>query len=205
VGVLLELLGGKDAVAALDRKAKRAPRAVRNAVRRIATLQSRAIKSNLKRRRTGLLARSIGSKVVDGKFGSGRVTSFAGPRRGFKVTLKTVQHKLKGVKAPVVGSIVRDDQGRVQFVGVGERLKTGKAFKFVTTANVFAARTRGKKKGQAYTIDATRYAHLIEGGHKKGKGRGAAPAFPFMRPAFEQTKGQAVAEIRAAMAEVAGA
>jgi hypothetical protein len=98
VGVFAELIGGDEVKAKLDRMDKAAVRAQRNAVRRGATVQTQAIRRNLKRRRTGLLAKSIGNKVKESKNGA-RSYSVAGPRRGFKVKVNKVEAKrLEGVR-----------------------------------------------------------------------------------------------------------
>lgn len=169
MGIVAELLGVETVKAALDRKAKYVPRGVRNAVRRAATIQAKAIKSALKRKRTGLLLKSIGSKV---KEKGTRATALSGPRRGFKVKITSREAKrLEGVRETKRGS-----------------------------KKIILKAKAGVKAGD--TISATRYAHLVESGHKKGKGRAAAPAYPFMKPAFEASKAEVVATIRAAMAEV---
>jgi hypothetical protein len=50
---------------------------------------------------------------------------------------------------------------------------------------------RIKRKGFEAFANPTRYAHLIEFGHAKGKGKGAAKPYPFMRPAWQATKNAA--------------
>jgi hypothetical protein len=172
MSLLLELLGGQAVTANIKRKAERVPREVRNAVRRAATLQAREIKTQLKRKRTGLLAKSIGSKVKDK---GARATGLSGPRRGFKVTISKREAK--------------------RLEGVRETKKGNK--KIVLKAS------GGVKEGDV--ISATRYAHLVESGHKKGKGRAAAPPYPFMKPAFKATEKQVRQMVKDAMAEIARA
>ena len=50
---------------------------------------------------------------------------------------------------------------------------------------------RIKRRGLEAFAAPSRYAHLIEFGHKKGKGKGAAKPMPFMRPAWQSTKNAA--------------
>lgn len=58
--------------------------------------------------------------------------------------------------------------------------------KFATPTKWRANKLR-KKPHQAKIIP-TRYAHLVEFGHARGKGKHDAKPYPFMRPAMESTK-----------------
>jgi len=49
----------------------------------------------------------------------------------------------------------------------------------------------GSKSGAMRAHVPAKIAHLIEYGHAKGKGRAAAPAYPFMKPGFEQAEAAA--------------
>lgn len=97
MGILFEVLGLDPATVKLVRMGERAPREIKNAAKRNGTLQARAIKAAMKRRRTGLLYKSIGSKVKEGR--KGYLTTLAGPRRGFRVKIADVlERKLVAAK-----------------------------------------------------------------------------------------------------------
>lgn len=148
--------------AALDRKSKMLPRKIRNAVRRGATLQTRALKSNLKRKRTGLTGKSIGNKVTEKP---GRVTAISGIRRGFKVRVtKTMGNRLEGVRITKKGE-------------KGIKLKSAAGIKegAVLDANRVGHLIDGGTK---------------ERKHKSGKSVGRMPASPFRIPAYKQTEAQ---------------
>ncbi|HUS40964.1 MAG TPA: hypothetical protein VMX74_16035, partial [Pirellulales bacterium] len=49
----------------------------------------------------------------------------------------------------------------------------------------------GNKSGAMHLHNPAKIAHLIEFGHEKGKGRAAAPAYPFAEPGFEQAQSSA--------------
>lgn len=154
----------------------RVPREIKNAVRRGATLQARAIKANLKRKRTGLLAKSIGSRVKD--YTTGRITALSGPRRGFRVEVRRVEKR--------------------KLVGVRDGTKKGGPKKIILkkVAGV----------GEGDTINPTRYAHLVDKGHAKGKGKGAAKGWDFMKKAFQATRDPIKQDIsRAIQQAVSGA
>ena len=87
----MQLLGAEATADKFGRMGKYAPGALKNAVRKAATLQSRAIKANIKRSRTGLMAKSIGSKVSEKR--PGRVTGLAGPRKGFRTVITAATPK----------------------------------------------------------------------------------------------------------------
>jgi len=180
-----EFQGFDEALGKLDRMGKYAPKAVKNVMRRVATLRARAIKSNIRRSRTGLLAKSIGSKVSDRK--RGRVTAVAGPRAGFKTQIVRKEgKKLVGLRSAIKG-----------------RLQTPKKIVLKAAAGVDAGDV----------ISATRYAHLADKDHRRGKGgkgkRGLASGMTrgqhFMERAAAQTDSQSIAMIRDAMREVKGA
>src|SRR4051812_3038792 len=96
--------GSDQAQATLKRKREYAPRAMKNAAKRMGTLDARTMKGFIKDR-TGLLGKSIGSKVAEGK--AGRLTVFAGPRRGFRtVIVKTAgRGKVHGLRQDKKGKL----------------------------------------------------------------------------------------------------
>jgi hypothetical protein len=127
-----EVAGLKECQAALAGVEKRVRKA---AVRRgVAAGAKTVVKEARKRvrRRSGLLAKSLGSKVKT--FKNGTVVGIVGPRTGFR---------------KVVGQ-----------------------------------RTRGKNKGKVVYENPTQIAHLIEKGHG---GPHPARAYPFLRPALEES------------------
>ena len=146
--------GVEDLVAVLSQLPPRLrERAIKPAVDKATRLVARAMKAGQKRKRTGMLTASIGTKV---KAKLNRpVYGIAGPRRS---------------SSKPAGSPFR--------LGAKWRRKKD-----------------AKRPGQALVIP-TRYAHLIEKGHAKGKGRSAARAYPFMRPAVQSTRGAAAAILR---------
>ena len=167
---------------AAKRKAGNIPRAVKNRVRSAVGKIVREVAKDAKaeaRKRTGLLGKSMGSVVKT--YPNETIVGLAGPRKGFKVTLALQ---------------AMDKRGKNKLVG--ERLR-GKAVKL---RNVIASTTR---KGDRKRIDPTTYAHLVEGGHKKGKGKSTAPAYPFLGPAAKKAnakaKGQIVTESFAGIRE----
>jgi len=128
-------------------------RAIRPAVDKAARLVARAIKGAQKRRRTGMLSASIGTKVT-AKLNR-PIYGVAGPRRS--------SYKPRG--SP-----------------------------FRLTARW--RRSKERKRPGLAKIKPTRYAHLIEKGHAKGKGKSAARAYPFMRPAVQASRGGVAAILR---------
>lgn len=63
--------------------------------------------------------------------------------------------------------------------------------------SIYAGRSKSRDKNIVSGIvgvggPAAKYAHLVEFGHLKGKGRSAAPPHPFMRPAADEAGERAV-------------
>lgn len=139
------------------------PKALRNAVKRGATVQTQAVRRNLKRKRTGVLAKSIGNKVKEGK--GAKVTALVGPRKGFKVRVtRSAGRRLEGVRDTKKG-----------------------------TKRIALRRARGVKEGDVVEATRVAHLveqGTKERRHKSGKSTGRMPASPFMKPAFEQTKDQ---------------
>lgn len=130
----LTVTGDTQAAAKFRTKRERAPRELKNAMKRGATIMARELRSRV-RRKSGLLYKSIGSKVHENR--RGKLTALAGPRRGFRVTVRTIEaRKLTGTRAAKKG-----DRKIV--------LK------------------RGRRIGQGQTVDPVRYAHLAGPGRKQ--------------------------------------
>lgn len=137
---------------------KRTKAAARRGVDKATGVVLRSVKSHLKRRRTGLLAKSLGRKT---KTYRGAVVGLVGARKGFKTTA-----------AAAVGK---------KLIAYRETKKGNKLVKLKSA--------RGVKAGAK--LDPTKYQHLVEGGHKKGKGTSAAPAYPFIRPGARASQKEA--------------
>ncbi len=153
----------------------KAKKAIRATVKTICARVAKDEKINLVRQRTGLLAKSLGSVVKTRNDES--TVGKAGARSGFRVSLTEA---IKGSrKTTLVG-----DRG-----GKSIRLKGG--------LNV--ARTRGKHKGENLKLDPSKYAHLVELGHKKGRGKGAAKGQKFMAKAAAEANKSSPAELAAAI------
>jgi HK97 gp10 family phage protein len=75
--------------------------------------------------------------------------------------------------------------GRVYAV-IGPR-KSASTAKGIKTVKVWRVKRDARRGGNTKVVP-TRYAHLVEFGHAKGRGHGAARAHPFMRPAWAATK-----------------
>ena len=166
---------------AARRKAGNIQRAVKNRVRSAVGKIVREVAKDAKtaaRKRTGLLGKSMCSVVKT--YPNETIVGLAGPRRGYKVTLQQTT----------------DKRGKVKLVG--ER----RGGKKIALKNAVKATT---SKGTAARISPTAYAHLVEGGHKKGKGKSTAPAYPFLGPAAKKAnakaKGQIVTESFAGIKE----
>jgi hypothetical protein len=172
VGVLAEVVGLAECLGKYKRMGERAPRELRNAMRRVGTAKARAIKKAMKRKRTGLLYKSVGNKTKEGR--NGRIVDVAGARRGFRVKVTGEQKRKllsvkQGAKRPAKGE--------------GKKVVLKKA--------------RGVKAGDA--LDPARYAHLADQGHKKGKGKGAAQGQHFMAAADKETRPLAIQEVTSAL------
>lgn len=172
----LKVTGGDEAARRLRKLAAAQRKVSRRALDKAATIQLRATKAALKRHRTGLTGKSLGKRVTT--YDNGNVVAMVGPRHGFRTTIK--ERVLKGRREKLLG-----ERGK----RAGDTKKvTLKAARGVGVGDVL---------NPAYT------AHLIEGGHKRGGGTSEAPAYPFVRPAFERTKGEALKTIGRELGTVA--
>lgn len=90
MGIVLSLTGDSQAAAKLKAKRERAPRELKNAMKRSATVMAREVRSRVPRG-TGLLYKSIGSKVSEGR--RGKLTALAGPRRGYRTTVRKIEKR----------------------------------------------------------------------------------------------------------------
>jgi hypothetical protein len=132
---------------------------------------------SLARRETGLLSKSIGVKVTipDASFNKAHHGKPAyvvvGPKRkSGRFMRRTASGSLKGF-------------GKAQ-----KELKAQRNFFKAAGANPLArerlaVRMTKKQFGEAQYRNPTRYAHLVEHGHAKGKGRSSARPYPFIGPA----------------------
>lgn len=159
-----KLTGDVEAIANTRAKPAKCRAAIRSGVRKVVQAGAKTAKRLLLRNRTGLLGKSIGSKV---KVYGDKVLGLVGSRVSFRTTLGAVAQKgrsqvfqsLRGGK-----KAIREGKGKKINVKVQHGLKTGQV------------------------LDPSKYAHLVELGHKKGKGKSAAPAYPFVKPAFEESQ-----------------
>ncbi len=114
---------------------------------------------------------------------------------GAKTAKRSLTRKRTGLLGKAIGSKVKVSGDRVLgLVGARTGFKTtlgaqkGRAFQGLKTSGktINIKAKPGLKTGQA--IDPAKYAHLVEGGHKRGKGKSSAPAYPFVKPAFEESQ-----------------
>lgn len=128
-------------------------------------------------KRTGLLKKSLGQRVKT--FPSGVVFGIVGARRGFRVLVSEFRNR-----GGALGLRKTVSRSGVKFVKVV--LKSG----------------RGLKIGQY--IDPAKYSHLVERGHRKGRGRSAARPRPFLDPAWKTTRKEVTRSLhQEVLAEVA--
>lgn len=153
----------------------KAKKAIRKVVGSIVKEAAKSERRNLTRQRTGLLGKSLGSTVKT--LGNESTVGKAGARAGFRVTLKAA---IKGSKTTLTGT-----------------KSGGKEIKL--KGNVNAVRTRGKNKGEAVKLSPANYAHLVEGGHKRGGGKGAAKPYPFISKAAKEANRTAPGQLTAAI------
>lgn len=134
----IETIGSRDIQTKITGLIGNAPRKTRRAVDNVTTIQLRAIRAKLSRKRTGLLGKSLGKKVI--AYG-GTVVGMVGPRRSFGTTL------------------VRVDSSARRSVLVGERtwVKKGKGIMRKEIKLKAAKRVRVGDR-----LSPTQYAHLVE-------------------------------------------
>ncbi len=173
-----KLTGDVQAVVNTKETVKKAKAAVKSAVFKVVRIGAKTAKRSLIRNRTGLLGKAIGSKV---KVYGEKTTGIVGVRSGFRTTVSEIQQKGK----------------RTVFTGIRGTAKAIAAGKGVNIkGNSFAGSevTLGSKKVSFRGLQAGdviwpgKYGKFVEGGHPKGRGKGAAKAFPFVKPAFEESQ-----------------
>lgn len=114
------------------------------------------------------------------------VTGLLGKSMGFVV--KTYDEKTVGIAGPRKGFAVRlEERNTSRRKGLVGRTVKGKTIKLKAGAKAGTRR------------DATKYAHLVEKGHKKGKGKSSAPPHKFLAPAAEAANNTAKAVITVEM------
>lgn len=141
------------AIKTIDPKAKAGAKKGVTAANKVALVK---VKASLTRLRTGLLLKSLGSKV---KVSGAVVYGIVGPRLGFRTTIAAVEQSAR----------------RVVFVGFRGRKGAAK------TSKVKIGYSRKVSIGDV--IDPSKYAHLIELGHQSAHGGGMVQAYPFIKPA----------------------
>ncbi len=184
------LTGDVQAVANSKEAVKKAKAATRSAVSKIVRVGAKAAKRYEVRNRTGLLAKAIGSKV---KTSGEKVMGFVGVRSGFRTTVTAIEQKgqrtvftgIRGTKKMLDAGKGAKIKGN-SFAGQTINLKDAKG----VSKSVFF---RGLQTGDV--VWPGNYGKFIEKGHPKGRGKGAAKAFPFIRPAFEETSQNAPAQL----------
>lgn len=173
--VSVEVVGERDIATRFEAYDAAARRRLRKAMDRGTTVQLRAVKRNLKRKRSGLTAKALGRKTLT--YPSGVVAGLVGPRGGYKVTLA----ELRKTARRTVLIAVADSRGR--------EIKL-KAYR--------------KSVGDNVRLDPVLYMHLIEAGHEKGRGRSTAPAYPAIRPGFDASIAEVQAILVEEVAAIGG-
>lgn len=168
MSVGVEVRGSRDLVTELKALAARSRRVARRAVDQACTVQFREMKAALTRKRTGLLAKSLGKKVK--QYPTGATVGLVGPRHGFWVEIKAV---VKSARRAVL---------------IAERFSKKGPRDIKLKAAVGVKRLRGKQAGENVRLNPVFYAHLVEAGHKRGRGRSAAPAYPFVSVSQQRSK-----------------
>ena len=144
------------------------------------------------RRDTGLLAKSLGVKVKipDASFNVAHhgkpAYAVIGPKRksGRFMRLNS-KGLLKGFGSAQKGLVAERKR-------LNEKVKTLNPLKRERAA----VKNVGLMFPDAVYRNPSRYAHLVEKGHRKGQGRSAAKAYPFLAPAVAATKGQVIAKVQ---------
>lgn len=144
----------------------------------------------LARRQTGMLAKSLGVKVKipDASFNKAHhgkpAYVLVGPKRRSGRMLR--KDNLKGFGAAQRELVAT----RKLLAGKGKPLERERlAVRLV------------KSTYDAVYRNPSRYAHLVEGGHKKGKGRSAARPYPFIGPAQRYGEGPGFEKFKQKMAD----
>lgn len=152
----------------------------------------------LARRQSGLLAKSLSVKVPSqAKLEKEGKPAYAliGPKRKFAKTVHVATRKVRQfTKTPEL----RDFELTADYMAELKRQRKGVRIS-VRRARVVGANRAAKLAlvaGQRVVLRRpSRYAHLVEKGHARGKGRSAAKAYPFMAPAVSQTKSAVIAKV----------
>ncbi len=156
-------LGEEAVLEEIKRLAKRAgPNGMRRGVRQASSMIVKALKSALGRHATGLLELSLGHKV---SLKLDKVYAVVGSRRSYR---------LMESQTRAIARMDYFDKAATQFI----------------KKRVSEERKRKRDKTQRYRVPS-RYAHLVEKGHKRGGGKTTAQAYPFMRPTFAATHREA--------------
>ena len=144
-------------------------------------IQLAEAKALQRRRGSGLLSKSLG-KVVRTYRSDGVTVGLVGPRRGFAA--KALRVERKGRRQTLIAVRLRRTRGGYV------PLKGNKVIKL--------KRAAGFRAGEV--ADPASYGAKVEKGHKRGKGRSAARAYPYLRPAAARTTSAVLSSIKADMA-----
>lgn len=143
------------------------------------------------RKATGLLAKSLSVKppvIPDSSYNKahhGRPAYvIVGPKRKAGRFLRiNKKNALRGFGA-----------AQKALVAERKRLASGKIGKPLERERAAVAATL-KTFADAVYRNPSRYAHLVEKGHARGKGRSAAPPHPFLAPAIAASRGRVIASV----------
>jgi hypothetical protein len=145
----------------------------------------------LVRRRTGILARSlaVGTPVIpDASFNQ----AHHGKPAYVKIGPKTKAGRFLRLTAK--GLLRGFGAAQKALMAERKRLAAGKIGKPLERERAAVRAVKAGFGGGLY-ISPSRYAHLLEKGHRRGAGRSAARAYPFLSTAVNQTKMQALARV----------
>lgn len=162
----------------IKEKLSKYEREIRKALRRGVAKGSSIINKDAKaqwRQRSGLLKKAQGFVVRTYK--GGRTIGVIGPRKGYRTTINEINGK------KIVASRI------VTITG-------GKANRKEIKLKAF------EKAAVGQILDPIRYAHFVEKGHAKGKGKSAAKAYPALAIAERRNRKAAQAAIADAVREV---
>lgn len=126
-------------------------------------------------------------------------------KEGSKILWRTMQNKQRAqwsrtLFKSLFSKVKSYRQGSVMVAVVGPRTKF---IRYMTVARTKRGKLK-RKLGKTESLGARKmwagkYAHLVEFGHKKGKGRSAAKAYPFVRPAMRAAQPAVTAKMRAVL------
>ncbi len=120
-------------------------------------------------------------------------------RIGAKTAKRSLIRNRTGLLGKAIGSKVKVyGEKTTGIVGVKSGFKTTLGAGNATARGIVFQSFRGKGKAikikgvkglqTGDVLNPARYGHFIEKGHDKGRGKGAAKAFPFVKPAFEESQ-----------------